>query len=90
MPGAFGILKMKGKHMTKYLATGMYASHRGNPIAFRFTVEAEEMDIAADAVTKRIKDRKTYAGKLSFALVRCNDTMWTDATVIKEDQHAQV
>lgn len=55
--------------MNNYLATGMYASHKGNPIAFRFTVEADDMVTASEAVTMRIKARKTYAGKLSFALV---------------------
>lgn len=71
--------------MTEYLATGMYASHKGNPIAFRFTVEAGDMATASEAVTMRIKSRKTYAGKLSFALVACDDAMWTNATVNKED-----
>lgn len=56
--------------MTEYLATGMYASHKGNPIAFRFTVEADDMAIASEAVTMRVKARKTYAGKLSFDLVQ--------------------
>ena len=55
--------------MTKYLATGMYASHKGNPIAFRFTVEADDMVIASEAVTMRVTGRKTYAGKLSFDLM---------------------
>jgi hypothetical protein len=58
--------------MTRYIATGMYASHKGNPIAFRFTVEADDMVIASEAVTMRIKDRKTYAGKLSFDLIPYN------------------
>lgn len=55
--------------MTTYLATGMYASHKGNPIAFRFTVEADDMVIASEAVTMRVTSRKTYAGKLSFDLI---------------------
>jgi hypothetical protein len=56
--------------VNKYLATGMYASHKGNPIAFRFTVEADDMVIASEAVTMRVKGRKTYAGKLSFDLIQ--------------------
>lgn len=58
--------------METYLATGMYASHKGNPIAFRFTVEADDMVTASEAVTIRIKSRKTYAGKLSFDLIQSN------------------
>lgn len=55
--------------MNTYLATGMYASHKGNPIASRFTVEADDMTIASEAVTMRVKGLKTYAGKLSFDLI---------------------
>lgn len=55
--------------MNTYLATGMYASHKGNPIAFSFTVEADDMVIASEAVTMRVTSRKTYSGKLSFDLI---------------------
>lgn len=58
--------------MTKYLTTGMYASHKGNPINFRFEVLAADMAAASEAVTNRIKARKTYSGKLSFDLIPYN------------------
>ena len=58
--------------MHRYLTTGMYASRAGNPITFRFDVTAEDMTTAAEAVTNRIKARKTYAGKLSFDLIQSN------------------
>lgn len=58
--------------MNRYLTTGMYASHKGNPITFRFTVDAPDMVTASEAVTMRIKARKTYAGKLSFDLIQAN------------------
>ena len=58
--------------MTRYLTTGIYASHRGNPITFRFAVDAADMVTASEAVANRIKARKTYAGKLSFDLIETN------------------
>jgi catalase len=58
--------------MHRYLTTGMYASHKGNPITFRFEVMADDMTAASEVVANRVMARKTYAGKLSFDLVQSN------------------